>query len=426
MISGYPVPQPFDTRKTSGCAVGASLTPHEAHSLYRQSTNPAFAAHLFANASRLRDQHLGRSPWWSAGISAVTPCELATLCTYCTFFTRQAARAEDIAAAARAIAALGIRHLHLSGGTSLPDGNGTHSGHGQRLVEMVAAIRAGTDLEIEVNVGPSLTRGDVRALKQLGVCAITSSLEVLNGEVFSRFKPGDSLSGRIRLMELCEEEGMPIRSMMLVGLGESDADRVDHLLFLRRFPMLRHLRLSRYLPFPGAAAGGVRCSPWQVARLTALTRLLYPDLDIGLAAGNDADDLPLWWLAGGGNQIIGASASMKGPRARTGAGGEARAIPVGERIVVHDNMPRIARYLGEMGLAPVFSPRFRERDEICHAYRWKNVAMMQEAGIALSVLNLFDKNYIGQISANDFDLNAGASYYAGAPRAVALTLDARF
>lgn len=322
--------------------------------LYRRSADPAFASELFRTASQLRDSHLGQLPWWSAGISAITPCEVEPLCTYCTFFTHRAAATSDIVAAAKAIVDMGIRHLHLSGGTRVVAGDDPASGFDERLIEIVAAIQAELEVEIEVNVGPSLTRDGVRTLKALGVAAITSSLEMLNPAVFARFKPGDSLSGRIRLMEICEEEGMPIRSMMLVGLEDTDEDRIDHLLFLRRFSMLRHLRLSRYMPFPGASAGGVRCSPWPIARLTAIARLMFPSIDLGLAAGNSPDDIALWWLAGGGNQVLGASASMKDPRSKQGS--EARSISVGERIVVHDNMRQITRYLGELGLTPTFTP----------------------------------------------------------------------
>lgn len=321
--------------------------------VYRRSADSTVAADLFQAASALRDRRLGRHPWWSAGVSSITACELEPLCTYCTFFTRNTATTEDIVNAVRVITGLGIRHLHLSGGSCLTtDGDG-RSGYDDRIVELVQAVKAAVDVQVEVNVGPSLTRSGVRALKELGAVAVTSSLEVLNPELFARLKPGDSLSGRIRLMEICEEEQMPIRSMMLVGLGESDADRIEHLGFLRRFSMLRHLRLSRYMPFANATAGGVRCSPWPVARLTAVARLMFPTIDLGLAAGNSSDDLALWWLAGGGNQVGGASASMKDPR---GKGGEARAIPAGERVVVHDNMPQITRYLAELNLVPTFVP----------------------------------------------------------------------
>ena len=348
-----PAPAPFAFPADEDDLLGHCSAQHVLE-LFRHSADPASASGLFRLASQVRDRHLGRMPWWSAGVSSITACELEPLCTYCTFFSRKEAATQDIVAAVRAIGDLGIRHLHLSGGTRLPLDGEPISGYDRRTVDLVVAIRNAVDVEIEVNVGPALTRNGVRALKDLGVAAVTSSLEVLNAELFARFKPGDSLAGRIRLMEICEEEGMPIRSMMLVGLGESDQDRIEHLLFLRRFSMLRHLRLSRYMPFPGTTAGGVRCSPWPVARLTAIARLLYPTLDLGLAAGNDPDDLALWWLADGGNQVLGASASMKDPRGKPGS--EARAITVGERIVVHDNMPRISRYLAELGLTPSFDP----------------------------------------------------------------------
>lgn len=59
-------------------------------------------------------------------------------------------------------------------------------------------------------------------------------------------------------------------------------------------------------------------------------------------------------------------------------------------------------------------------------YKWRNVSVLQELGVGLSVLNLFDKNYIGQISASNFDLNAGTTYYAGAPRTAVMTVSAKF
>lgn len=303
---------------------------------------------------------MGATPWWSSGVSAILPCELQTMCTYCTFFIKSAASVQDIVAAAKAIAGLGLRHMHLSGGTRLVTDTGT--GYDNEILELVQAIQREVDIDIEVNVGPSLTRSGVRALKDCGVTAITSSLEILNEDLFRKFKPGDSLAARIRLMELCEEEGVPIRSMMLIGLGESDEDRISHLLFLKQFKMLRYLRMSRYKPFEGAAAGGVRCSPWAVARLTAVARLLFPTLDLGLAAGNSPDDLFLWRLAGGGNQILGAAASMRGAHKK--ADGETQVIALNGSVSVVNNMPLISRYLGELGLTPGFSPTLKTSERI--------------------------------------------------------------
>jgi iron complex outermembrane receptor protein len=47
-----------------------------------------------------------------------------------------------------------------------------------------------------------------------------------------------------------------------------------------------------------------------------------------------------------------------------------------------------------------------------------------KAGI--SVLNIFDRRYVSEISPNDTDLSAGANYYAGAPRTVVGSLSMKF
>lgn len=45
---------------------------------------------------------------------------------------------------------------------------------------------------------------------------------------------------------------------------------------------------------------------------------------------------------------------------------------------------------------------------------------------SISVLNIFDRRYVSQISPNDTDLSAGANYYAGAPRTVVGSLSMKF
>lgn len=346
-------PSPASAAPEPACERRFDLRDADADSLlgvYRNSADPRYAADLFREASRVRDLYAGTQPWWSSGVTAVTPCRLEPLCTYCNFFTTKETRTEDIVAAVRAVAALGIQHVHLSGGTRLYVDGDPDSGFDREVIAAVCAVRDAVPIQVEVNVGPSLSREGVRALRELGVVSITSSLEVLNKELFERLKPGDSLPGRIRLMEFCEEEGMPIRSMMLVGIGESDRDRMEHLLFLRRFSQMKQLRLSRYMPIKNSAAGAERCSPWPVARLTAMARLMYPSLEVGLAAGNSPDDIALWWLAGGGTQVLGASASMKRLRPRDTEGDS-------DSVAVHNSMPVLSRYFADLGLTPQFEPR---------------------------------------------------------------------
>jgi iron complex outermembrane receptor protein len=45
---------------------------------------------------------------------------------------------------------------------------------------------------------------------------------------------------------------------------------------------------------------------------------------------------------------------------------------------------------------------------------------------SLSILNIFDKQYVAQISSNETDLSSGATYYVGAPRTIAGSLSVKF
>ncbi|MDD2759280.1 MAG: TonB-dependent receptor [Methylomonas sp.] len=46
--------------------------------------------------------------------------------------------------------------------------------------------------------------------------------------------------------------------------------------------------------------------------------------------------------------------------------------------------------------------------------------------LSMSLQNVFDRQYVSQISANDFNLNNATAYYVGAPRTLAFTLSGKF
>jgi biotin synthase len=153
-------------------------------------------------------------------------------------------------------------------------------------------------------------------------------------------------------LEICEEEGVLTRSMMLIGLGESNKDRISHLFYLKGLKQLYHLRFSRFFPFPSTEyRNHPRCSPWEVARIVAVARLILPDVQLGLASGNSLDDMPLWFLAGGGNQLIGASANLKGVPNQP----EVERYPITDNLSIVSRMKIQERYAQEMGLSIGFA-----------------------------------------------------------------------
>lgn len=321
-------------------AQGEEMTPELALRVLQGARDPANAIDLFRLASEIRDQNLGRHLYWTAGISQVIPCRIVPRCRYCTYYARSPFSLDSLARTAKKIEELGLRQLHLSGGSNL-------AGYDQEILDMVAAIRAVSDIEIEVNLGASFSADTVRELKKLGVLAISSPLETTNEELFCAAKPGDSLLAKKQLIELCEAEGIPVRTFLLIGLGETDADRVADLFYLKDFRQLSLVAFSRFEPYPDTKyANHPRCSPWEVAITLAVARLLMPTVHLGLAAGNRSDDLPLALLAGAGNKV-GAAMLSRTPGQRPEPGTEV--IEVDEGVYLVNRMPLITPYLHGMG-----------------------------------------------------------------------------
>jgi biotin synthase len=315
------------------------ITEELALQILEGARDPRNALKLFEIASRVRDETIGKDLYWSAGISQVIPCKIVPRCKYCTYYARGDFDLDKLAKTAKKLEEMGLKQLHLSGGSNL-------QGYDKEIIAMVEAIRAVSDIDVEVNLGCSFSPETVRKLKKMGMLSITSSLETINENVFYAAKPGDSLEKKKQLMEICEREGVPIRSMILIGMGESLEDRVRHLFYVRGFSHFRHLNFSRFNPYPDTAyKDHPRCSPWEVAATIAVARLLMPGMHLGLAAGNTTDDIPLWYMAGGGNQVLGAHIS----RSPVAPGPEEQVIKVDEDVFIINRMPIVTRYLRGMG-----------------------------------------------------------------------------
>ncbi|MBC3889204.1 radical SAM protein [Acetobacterium paludosum] len=317
------------------------LTIEQALVILQDARDPRNAYKIFQQASEIRDRTIGRRLWWTSGSGGIFPCRITPRCSYCTFCADEMFPIDTLLKALEQIESLGIQQFHISGGTDL------NGGFNEPLLEMVRIIKAHSGLQLEINLGPSLKKETVEELKKLGIDSITSSLECNASEVFSRAKPGDSLERRQELLQFCDDANIPSRSMMLVGLGETDRDKIEHLFFLQRFRKLYQLRISRFKPFPGTAyQNNPRCSPWETALVTAMARLILPNIEISLAAGNSSDDIPLWYMAGGGNQLLGVSIAKKAPPTVP----DVDIYEIGENAFVVDKRKQVERILEGMKL----------------------------------------------------------------------------
>jgi biotin synthase len=321
-------------------ALNEGINKKLALQILEESYLPQNALKLFAAASSVRDKNLGKELYFTAGIGGVLPCKIVPRCRYCFYAVAEPFPLSAMLACVKKIEELGIKQLHLGGGSCL-------DGYDEEILTMVRAIQDSSEVLIEVNFGPSLSIETIKSLKALQVLSITSSLETTNEELFRQTKPGDSLEKRKEILETCEEEGIPIRSMMMVGLGENYADRIEHLFYMRQFNNLYHLRFSRFKPFPHTVMRNrPPSSPWELARTIAVARLIMPKVNLGLAVGNQLDDIPLWYAAGGGSQVLGIMVTQKNKN--NSLEGEVHEI---NGAFIHNQMPIISHYLNGMGVS---------------------------------------------------------------------------
>lgn len=281
----------------------------QALDLLVKSREQSFALELFKDAARLRDENLKGELYFSSGSGGIFPCKITPTCSYCCFFTRKGYELEDLYRAIESLEKLGLKHFHISGGTSLDEG------YDEVVIKIIEKVKTFSDMQLEINLGPSFSKQGLSRMKALGVESITSSLEIYNDELFKKAKPGDSLERRKALLLACEEEQIPSNTMILVGLEGSDENMIEHLFYLKELKMLRKLRLSRFMPFENTQFKGLpRCPTYRLACVCALARLLMPGVQISMAAGNNFnDDIPLWYLSGGGNELFAVALSKTPP-----------------------------------------------------------------------------------------------------------------
>ena len=164
-------------------------------------------------------------------------------------------------------------------------------------------------------------------------------------------KPADSIDAIKDLLNRADRLGFKLKGMLLVGLGETNKDRIEHIFYLKKFKNFVNLRFSRFYPFPNTKMENMqRTSPWDVARLIAVTRLSWRKLIINSAAGNTIDDLPLYYLAGASNQTLGICAHVKEsnlnhfiPKFGT------KIIELDDNTVIEDQRNLKLQYLSQMG-----------------------------------------------------------------------------
>ena len=267
------------------------------------------ARRLFEAAARVRDERLGRRLTLTGHLHMVTRCELSASCRYCSLSStipsvsdeRSPLTLRETLNGVRYALDRGVRSVVLVGGTDL-------DGSDERVREIVTRIREVTDIDLAIDVGPSLSETTVRWLVRQGVDLVYCSMETIDPVVFARAKPGDDLETRLRFMDRVERSGGHLGNIAMNGLGGPE-NLLGTVLASRRFPHTSHLHISTFHPVPGTPwarrrAASVRSS----LKALAIARLAFPSLQLGLAEvgvenPRDLASVPSQLTAGGGNTL---------------------------------------------------------------------------------------------------------------------------
>lgn len=269
------------------------------------------AEQLFAAASQVRDRSLGRQLTLTAHIHMVTPCEVDPSCRYCSLSSTvrsvQAERTEltegALLRAVRYAEARGVGSVVLVGGTS-------PRGSDEVVRERVRAVRRATDIDLALDVGPSLSSDTLEWLNDQHVRTIYCSVETTDPPAFRRAKPGDDLNARIAHDTLVDRLGMRLGNVVMNGLGTSQ-ELLRSILFLRRFPSLTYLYISTFQPVRGTPWARKRPASLRTSlRALAVARFAFPRVHLGLAEVEVEDPgsvarVGVQLAAGGGNTLAG-------------------------------------------------------------------------------------------------------------------------
>ncbi len=326
-----------------------AIEKDEALFLLENAQTPEAVALLFAAASHVRRNEAGDIFRFDGFMGGNTKCTMDPPCLYC----RRAIPGHDmepwslepskLSTVLAAFKETGTSTVEIGGGTN-PDDCGQV---GVNLLEQIN--NAG--LKAWVNYGPALNRDDIMAMKELGVDGITSSFETVNAEVFKAVKPGDDLGKRQALAHLISDCGVNLFSTMLIGIGESPKDRIDHLFYLKGIPNFYKLSVSWLKVHPGGPLDGQMSgpSPMEPAKVVAVARLIFRDIGIGMSG---AQHVQLSILAGANRMVHGGASFHKKGGYQIGAQGfrsfESREVVEG--FVMDNLLPITAQWAVEAGM----------------------------------------------------------------------------
>jgi biotin synthase len=173
--------------------------------------------------------------------------------------------------------------------------------------EAVRAVKA-LGLEVCLTMG-MLSEDQVIRLKESGLDYYNHNVDT-SPEYYKKIITTRTLGERIRTIELVRCHGIKICTGGILGMGETNDDRIKLIVLLANFgEHPESISINRLVKIPGTPlADAIEMDSFDFVRTIALARILMPESTIRVSAGRETmgDELQaLCFLAGAGSFFIG-------------------------------------------------------------------------------------------------------------------------
>lgn len=173
-----------------------------------------------------------------------------------------------------------------------------------RIERLVRRIRNEYDLGVCVSLG-MITAEQAKRLAQAGVSRYNHNLETSQRH-FGNIVTTHNYADRIRTIEAAKEAGLGICAGGIFGIGETEADRVDMALELRRLGA-DTVPMNFLHPIEGTPLGRAETlRSMQILRIIAIFRFILPKTNLKIAGGRvlNLRDLQSWMFYAGATSIL--------------------------------------------------------------------------------------------------------------------------
>ncbi|KRV49786.1 biotin synthase [Wenjunlia vitaminophila] len=188
---------------------------------------------------------------------------------------------EEAAAVACAGVAGGAKRVCL-----VASGRGPTDRDVERVSKTIAAIKEQNEgVEVCACLG-LLSEGQAGKLREAGADAYNHNLntsEATYGDICTTHDFGD----RVSTVQQARAAGLSACSGLIAGMGESDEDLVDVVFALRELDP-DSVPVNFLIPFEGTPLGSEwNLTPQRCLRILAMTRFVFPDVEVRLAGGRE-------------------------------------------------------------------------------------------------------------------------------------------